>query len=155
MIPHRLSAKHLRQGCAGYAWAARRELLDQHGFYDGLIIGGGDLAMACAAYGRFEEAINATRLDGRRAAHFLAWGRPFFDQVGGRVGCVEGRIYHLWHGDTANRQYEERHKAFAGLHFDPFVDIILTKQGSWMLAKNKEALESYLRNYFASRREDG
>jgi len=39
----------------GYAWAARRELIGEHGFYDARIVGGGDRAMAAAAYGIFDE----------------------------------------------------------------------------------------------------
>lgn len=44
---------HLTDGYPniGMAWAARRELLEQHGFYDGCVIGGGDSALICAAFG--------------------------------------------------------------------------------------------------------
>src|SRR5208283_3793708 len=35
-------------GRSGYAWAARREVLDQTGFYDRCIVGGGDAVMGCA-----------------------------------------------------------------------------------------------------------
>jgi hypothetical protein len=145
----------LNQGAVGFGWAARREIMDQHGFYDAMIIGGGDLVMACGAYGRFQEAIEETCLDHRRAAHYLAWARPFYDHVQGSVGYVDGAIYHLWHGEIIDRQYRERHAKLANLGFDPFTDLVITNEGSWALAENRENLEANLKAYFVSRKEDG
>jgi len=65
----------------GFAWAARRSLLDAHGFYDAFILGSGDRAMATAAFGRFEETIQACRLNARRADHYRDWAVPFFQKV--------------------------------------------------------------------------
>jgi hypothetical protein len=152
---HHATTIKLRQGSVGFGWAARRDLLEQHGFYDGMIIGGGDFVMACAAYGRFDEAISETCLNERRAAHYLAWARPFFEQVRGRVDCINGRIFHLWHGDVKDRQYRQRHVEFAKLNFDPFNDITITKQGCWRLKGRNNRLKMHLKAYFISRKEDG
>jgi len=43
--------------CTGYAWAAQRAMLEQVGFYDACIVGGGDKAMFAAAIGRPDEVI--------------------------------------------------------------------------------------------------
>ena len=68
---------------------------------------------------------------------------------------VDGAIYHLWHGEIIDRQYRERHAKLANLGFDPFTDLVITDEGSWALAENRENLEANLKAYFMSRKEDG
>ena len=144
------------RGCPfGLGWAARRELLETHGFYDALILGSGDRAMACAAYGRFADAIHTTCLDERRAAHYLRWAEPFFDRVGGEVGYIDGGLLHLWHGDIRNRRYVGRHQDLARLDFDPLTDIALDEAGCWRWSTDKPELRAYMQRYFLSRWEDG
>jgi hypothetical protein len=57
-LGHPLNA---RQGTSapGFAWAARRELLDRHGFFDACVLGGGDRALAFAANRCFDETDRA------------------------------------------------------------------------------------------------
>src|SRR5215204_1717178 len=69
----------------GVAWAARRELLDEYGFYDARIIGGGDRAIACAAYGCFDEVMQRHIMSEAQRGHYLAWAKPYFESVGGAV----------------------------------------------------------------------
>jgi len=38
----------------GLGWAFRRAIIEQHDFYSAGVLGGNDVAMACAAVGRFE-----------------------------------------------------------------------------------------------------
>jgi len=138
---------------AGLGWAMRREALDRHGFYDACILGGGDRVMLNAAYGRFDLGRRAQRMNARRAEHYLAWARPFFNTVRGRVGSIPGRLFHLWHGDLRDRRYEAR---FALLeHFDPFTDIALDAGGCWRWASAKADLHEAIRRYFEERNEDG
>ena len=68
----------------GLAWAARRELLDEAGFYDACIVGGGDLAMVSAAHGRFDVATRS--MSERQADHYLDWARRYHELVGGETG---------------------------------------------------------------------
>lgn len=144
-----------RISMAGLAWAARKELLDQHGFYDALIIGGGDRAMACAAVGRYEDAQYMACLKGRRAQHYLAWATAFHESVKGNVGYIDATLLHLWHGEIADRQYNERHQTLSTFDFDPYTDLCLDAEGSWRWNTPNHELRAYLKHYFAHRLEDG
>jgi hypothetical protein len=137
----------------GLAWAARRELLDRHGLYDACIAGSGDKANACGALGRLDDAIVAHRMNSRRAEHYLAWARPFSHAVQHAVGYVPGAIFHLWHGDLANRRYAERPSWLE--RFDPFTDIALDRNDCWRWSSHEADLHTTLRRYFESRLEDG
>ena len=137
----------------GLAWAAQRELLEDHGLYDACIAGGGDSVLASALHGRFDVATRT--MNGRQAEHFLRWGRPWHETLGGRAGVLDGDVLHLWHGDVAHRRYRERHTGLIRHHFDPNEDIALDDNGAWRWNSDKPALHQYVREYFASRREDG
>ena len=67
----------------GLAWAARRELLDEAGFYDTCIVGGGDTAMVAAAHGSFDVATRS--MSERQVDHYLDWARSYHDMVGGEI----------------------------------------------------------------------
>lgn len=135
----------------GYAWAARRDLLRRHGFYDAAIIGGGDRAVVCAAYGHFAGLIEKHRMNPRQKQRFLDWAVPFQADVGGRVGWIDGDLYHLWHGHIESRRYAERHAALAAQAFDPYTDIAIGEGGVWQWNSDKLALHRMLAEYFVSR----
>ena len=141
------------RSCTGLAWATRREVLATHGLYDATIVGSGDKAITFAALGRPDAATVALEMNARRAEHYRAWSAPFGAAVQRRVGHIPGRIYHLWHGDLADRGYTHRHGLLDD--FDPFTDIALDAQGAWRWSSKKPALHAALRRYFESRREDG
>jgi hypothetical protein len=138
----------------GFTWAARRELLDQHGFYDACIIGAGVLAMAGGVYGCYEAA-DFLCMNDRQKEHYLAWAKPFHETIGGGAGFIEGDIYHLWHGERGNRRYIERLETLASLNFDPFEDIVIGQNGCWRWNTDKPEMHAYVKNYFALRKEDG
>ena len=137
----------------GLAWAGRRHILESHGLYDVCITGGADRSFICAAAGAFDAGRRAQQMNPLSAAHYLRWARPFFEVVRGQVGCIEGRVFHLWHGDLADRKYDERFAALAD--FDPFTDIAVNAHGSWSWASNKGELHARLARYFRDRDEDG
>jgi len=139
----------------GLAWAARRTLLDKHGLYDRRIVGAGDRAMICAAVGRPDYCVTAQAMTGRAAEHYLAWAEPFSADVGGRISYVEGLVFHLWHGSREDRRHGQRERDLAALGFDPLTDIAVSDTGCWRWNSNKPELHEYVRNYFASRNEDG
>ena len=158
LSPTLLATARLRNewNCAaGLAWVARRDILDRHGFYDAGIVGGGDRAMACAAYGCWQGLERTHRLNDRQQQHYLAWAQSFFDSVKGQVGFVEGAISHLWHGNVQKRGYGTRFDGLAPFGFDPAVDIALDEQGCWRWNSNKPDLHEYVRRYFALRNDDG
>ena len=138
----------------GFAWASRRELLDEHGFYDALIMGGGDHAMACAAYGIFDVVMRYS-MNERQSEHYLGWAKPFFESVRGAASFADYELFHLWHGEMRYRRYRKRHEGLGHFQFDPYEDITIAENGSWRWASDKPQMHGWVREYFASRREDG
>lgn len=153
--PRTWEATRIRRVSFGLGWAARRDLLDRHGFYDAMVVGSGDRAIVWAGYGRYEDTIGRLRLNPARAAHYLDWAQRFHADVQGNVGGVAGRVYHLWHGNLPNRRYGARHADFANIAFDPETDIHRDSNGILQWASGRPDLEAFARTYFASRQEDG
>lgn len=147
----RLSGKR----AIGFAWGARREVIEKIGVYDACIAGGGDRAFVCAAFGCFEAMVEAHSLSERRAEHYLAWAKPAFETLQGRVGFMDADLLHLWHGDLADRGTHERHRRLAEFGFDPYVDIAPDPAGCWRWSSPKTEMHAFLRSYFESRKEDG
>jgi hypothetical protein len=139
----------------GFTWAARRELLQQFGLYDACIVGGGDVCLASAAYGCARELASKRGMTPPERQRYLAWAESFHHAIGAGVTHVEGTLYHLWHGDLRDRQYPERHQRLRRFHFDPFHDIALADNQVWRWNSDKPLLHQYVRDYFASRKEDG
>jgi hypothetical protein len=139
----------------GLAWAARRELLQRHHLYDACVVGGGPNAITAGIMGNFQDLIDYLHLNARRREHFLAWARPFHDAVRADLGCCAGTIFHLWHGDLADRNYRERRLCFAEFDFDPYSDIAIENGGPWRWNSDKPRMHRFVRDYFASRFEDG
>jgi hypothetical protein len=75
--------------------------------------------------------------------------------VGAKVACAEGDLVHLWHGKPEHRRHLERHEGLGRFQFDPFEDIATDRNGAWRWNSDKPEMHEYVRNYFASRREDG
>jgi hypothetical protein len=144
-----------RSKCVGFAWAARREILEKHGLYDAMVVGGGVRALAAAMYGQFETLAKVYQLNGARQQHYLKWARPYHRTIGERIGHVDGRLYHLWHGEAGNRKYSERHRWFSGFNFDPDADLAIGPNGAWHWARSRPDLEQFFANYFMNRAEDG
>jgi hypothetical protein len=139
----------------GFAWAYRRGLLERHGLFDGGIVGGGDTAIAFAAYGWLDELVGLHWMNPRQEHYYRAWAEPFFAGVRASVHWAEGDLYHLWHGRMEDRRPRQRHADLRRFDFDPYTDIALDAGGSWRWNSDKPQLHAYLRDYFAARREDG
>jgi hypothetical protein len=148
-------AAHRYRYTAGHAWAARRELLEEHGFYDARIVGAGAKVMFTTAYGQLDAPAKAYAMNRAEQEHFLAWARPYHDAVRGNVGSVGGRLCHLWHGHVADRRYAERYQEFERFHFDPYRDIGIDAAGCWRWTSDKPDLHAFLIRYMQSRNEDG
>ena len=147
-------------GCAhrylgvGNGWATRRSVLEEVGFYDACIMGGGDMAIAAAADGDFvlmQECFQATEAHWQ---HYRAWAERFHAATGGAVGCTPGLHYHLWHGDIPSRRYAERHLLLRSHDYDPTKDITLDTNGVWRWNSEKPALHQAVSKYFATRCEE-
>jgi hypothetical protein len=145
---------NVRPVLRGLAWAARTELIKEHGFYDACILGSGDRAMAYASFGRFDEVMRSMLMNQNQQTHYLKWAVPFYHEVKGRIGYVPGRIYHLWHGHIEHRRYDERHKILPDYNFDPHKDIVISPNGAWAWACQRRELSEVLVRYFESRDEE-
>ncbi len=139
----------------GIAWAARRSLLERHGFYDACILGGGDTAFAHAACGSWEGPIRAWPMNEKQAEHYRNWAEPFYADVRGDIAHLDGDLFHLWHGDLRQRRYRERHRKLLSFAYDPKTDLALDESGCWRWNSAKPELHRYVEQYFALRNEDG
>jgi hypothetical protein len=139
----------------GFAWAARRDVIEPHGLYDACIVGGGDRAMICGAMGAFEHAIEPMRMNERWAAHYRSWAEPFFRSVSGSVGHIDATAYHLWHGEFTNRKYRSRHEGLSKFGFDPATDLAIDETGCLRWNSDTLKMQEWVRAYFEQREEDG
>lgn len=143
------------QLATGKAWAGRRSILEQSGFYDAMIMGGGDGAMLNAMIGTFNDFIAHYQLNTERAEHYTKWALQLYSLTQSNLGVVPGQLTHLWHGNIQNRSYQERKKALATLNFNPYTDIKHIKNGPWQWASKHTELHQLVSQYFYARKEDG
>lgn len=136
----------------GMAWAARRQFLDEHGFYDGLVMGSGDKAMFSAACGAHERAPDVYGMSASHREHFLEWAEPFSRAVAGRLGFIEGEILHIWHGDLPSRKYRSRYDGFERHAFCPRTDVCKQANGVWRWSSEKPELHEAIRSWFEGRK---
>lgn len=144
---------YAQHGHTGFAWAARRELLESHGLYELNLLGNGDTDIAHAMFGN-DDYWGLAKLGPEARAHLARWAGPFAASVGGSVAHVDGVVTHLWHGDTALRQYDRKLDVLHQL--DPERHIVRTADGLLALSADApEAVRIWTRDYFSTRREDG
>jgi hypothetical protein len=139
----------------GFAWAARRELLERHGFFDTCIVGAGDRAMAGAAYGCFEDLMQRQYMNEQERRRYMNWAEPYYRTIQADVGLLNADIFHLWHGDISKRSSRTRHEGLQPFQFDPDTDIAIAENGAWRWNTDKHKMHEYIRSYFVSRQEDG
>jgi hypothetical protein len=104
--------------------------------------------------GKFDYATDIMMMNERQLEHYRSWGDGFSAETRANVGCIEGSVFHLWHGERKDRKYRERHRGLHRFGFDPFVDIAIHPDGCWRWNTNKPELHEYVRDYFYSRNED-
>lgn len=138
-------------GETGFAWVARRELLETNKLYSGAILGGGDLLMAYAAVGAEHKY---PYLSSRQRQHFIEWSRPFYEEIRKKVTYCLGTLCHLHHGSLVDRQYNSRHDILLRHGFDPYEDICISETNVVEWCSTKQALHKECSNYFLCRKED-
>lgn len=140
--------------CSGHAWAARREVIAEHGFYDGCIVGGGDTAFLCAATGDFDKVVQMHQMGLAQESRYRDWASRIYAGMQDGVGFVDFEIDHLWHGSIENRQGRQRHLGLSEIGFNPYSDIALDENQIWRWASDRPELHGYVHNYFLARQED-
>ena len=153
---HRKSYINFHDGHVGYAWAARRDLMERHKLYDAIVTGCGDLFISMAAVGNFgfldfENSLTNLRQD--TVNHFYEWATPFYEDVMGEVGYTEDLILHLWHGDINKRNYLAHTHILQNNDFHPDDDLKLDKRKCWKWKRNNERLHRNIRDIFVNQKQ--
>ena len=152
-----LAGDFARHGHTGFAWAARRDLLDRHQLYDACISGSGDHMMAHAFCGDWSSPC-MHRILGHNTplqSHFIAWCKSLYKDVRAKVTATPGTLLHLWHGQTENRRYVLRNQQLANFNFNPTTDLRIGESGAWKWNSEKPALHQWAIDYYPTRKEDG
>ncbi|HVN84497.1 MAG TPA: hypothetical protein VMW17_06585 [Candidatus Binatia bacterium] len=155
VVPEVFAKDYAQHGHTGFGWAARRDLLDRHGLYDACISGSGDHLMAHAMRGDLSMKCGLFPTSPKLREHFRQWAKAFHADVSGQIGSTPGTLLHLWHGDTKDRRYIDRHEQLVNLDFDPAADLRIGRDGLWEWASDKPEFRRWMRDYFESRKEDG
>jgi len=138
-----------RHGHVGFAWGAKREVLDMMPLYDKALIGGADHIIAHAAAGQIcHSCIKKSFTD--NLDEIVAWSRLFFITVRGRIGYVKGDLYHIWHGDIDKRDYFKRIVDFTS----KAKEITIKDKNGLYVTRNSNHVE-YMNNYFRNREVSG
>lgn len=98
-------------GHVGFAWGAKREILDKVPLFDKGLIGGADHIIAHAAAGHIPHGcIHKAFKD--NIEEIEEWSRRFAEVVGWRIDYASGMLYHIWHGELGKREYLKRVQEF-------------------------------------------
>lgn len=138
------SENYDNHGHVGFAWGARREVLEKCPLYDRALIGGADHIIAHAAMNQIpSECINKSFTENLDEVY--EWSKKFYKVAKGRVGYVTGDLFHIWHGDIDKRQYLKRIKEFT-----PTTKAITKKDPNGLYVTSKGD-DTYIKRYFAHR----
>jgi len=144
--------EYLEYGHPGFAWAARRKIFDEFNFYDKNILGFSDNMMVYAFYG-IETEKNWSSCSVALEKDLRKWVRSVRGIVKGSVFFVQGNVFHLWHGNHADRRYGRIDNLIKEYDFDPKSDIKLGKNKVWEWASEKKEFHKKIENYFFERME--
>lgn len=131
-----------KHGHVGFAWGARREVLDAVPLYDRALVGGADHIIAHAAAGHFDHSCIQKSFT-ENLDEINAWSKQFYNVVKGKIGYAKGDLYHIWHGDISKRQYLKRVQEFT-----PTVKTITERDANGLHITNDD---TYVRDYFNHR----
>lgn len=134
-----------KHGHVGFAWGAKRSVLEAMPLYDRALIGGADHIIAHAAAGQighsclqksFTEDIDAIN----------DWSEDFEKVINGKISYVIGDLHHIWHGDIAKRQYLKRIQEFT-----PKAKQITKKDANGLYVADELNGDTYMKEYFDHR----
>lgn len=142
-------------GHPGFAWAARRDFLEEIGLYCYGPVGHGDTMMACTFLDQelLRGSLMGLGKDSPRS-HFRRWEAKAKPAAVGHVGYIGGDLYHEWHGHRQHRSYYERN----GLIKDLIPERHIRMGSNGLLEWTPEtptAMIKAVAGYFPSRHEDG
>ncbi len=170
--PSRRYPLGLPRGNPGFGWAARADLLQEHPLYDRAIVGGGDslvFAASCGAHRSTSRAASQLftaplpRCPACRRqcdspelrSDYLDWADGWHDAVKGQLTYVDHPIRHLYHGDLADRGYQQRRGYLLRHSFAPSRDLELNNDDCWVWKSSNSDLRRDVLHYLSTRKEDG
>ena len=111
--PDEISSNNIMKRPAhGFAWAAQSAFLRKIGVYDRCIVGTGDMLFCYGISGLSQQLIDSQKAAGWAfygdCRSYRSWALQAAEECAGRLGCVGGRILHLFHGSLQDRQYKSR-----------------------------------------------
>lgn len=138
---------------SGFAWACDRYFWENTGgLMDFAILGSADHHMAFAMINEVGHSVH-----GKMSQDFKdrcnRWQDKAFAVTGGRLGFVNTRIEHFFHGPKKRRQYRERWQILIENDFQPTQDLMFDSQGVIKLVGKPRLLEECA-NYMRHRHED-
>ena len=129
----------------GFAWGFQRDWYNKVGFFQHAILGDGDTL----------SSITWLDYKGHNLPNFI---KSAMDDYKNSIKekpsmCfIEGMIYHLWHGDSKNRQYKSRRNILKSVK--DIRDIIRIEKNG-LIALKDDKFKRKIRNYFKNRDDDG
>ena len=151
-----LAGNLVSHGHTGFAWAAKRELLERHRLYDFSVSGGGDHLMAHGFCGDLASPCVRAMVGWETpySDSFKRWATKVYGEVQSDIGWVPGKLLHLWHGERANRRYDLRTRELLELGYDPRKHVRVGHGGAWQWGDESSALRDWAEEYFRRRKED-
>jgi hypothetical protein len=146
-----------KKGHTGFAWAARKEVFKDIGFYNKMVVGGGDTVLTAGFLGIREHKLTP-KLTQALADDEGQWRKQMFDRVAARVSFTSGDLLHLWHGLSRFRLLNRRFKILRDHSYDPQGDVFVNDQGilEWNTESNRvREIQKKVSLFFWSRNEDG
>jgi hypothetical protein len=142
----------------GLAWAAQSSFLREAGFYERCIVGGGDTQFCYGITGLGSQLIDTFQALGwayyADCQTYRDWAARATAACSGRLGCVGGRLLHLFHGSSANRQYHARKDGLVPFALDLDRDIVAEDGQPWSWRRDRDRLNAYFLSYMRARKED-
>ncbi len=139
-------------GQPGYAWAARKNIFEDIGFFDKSILGGGDYIMI---RGFLDSNIKIPDYySDEMNCDVERWVKNMYERTNSNIYFTQGQILHLWHGQIDNRKYHSRLFLFKRAGFNPNKDIKIDNQGLYSWTENNKKFRKTVRAYFYARKED-
>lgn len=137
------------RGHVGFAWGARRSVLNRVPLFEKALIGGADGIIAYASAGTLTHMTVISDMFGPILNEVFDWGKDWWNEVKGNLGYVKGNLYHIWHGPLKERQYYKRIKDF-GRHIKNISRDNLRDKNGLLITNNTSAIK-YMDDYFNRR----
>jgi hypothetical protein len=117
----------------GLAWAATRKAWDDvGGLMDFAVWGGSDYHSAWAMIERPDRMMR-NDLHKNYKKMCMQWYYRCHTHIRRNIGCMEGAIFHNWHGRKTERGYLAKHALLAKYGFDPLRHLKRDSQGLYAL----------------------